>query len=301
MIAKTRSNRFWIAALLTSASLPSSAAVVFSALIEGMWTVHYQETIDSPPRQVRPDGVSGDQTAPRLSPDGKTVAFEVTGEGIYSCSLAQNRQCSKVTHGSHATRPAWQAATGELVFTGFDFSAEQETANFHITTNGRKNTDVLLHQTGIQDYPDVSPDGRRVAYTSSQTLTPLRGTYQVIQQLWLLTPGNGAVEQLIPGNRQDMQPRWSPDGKQLAFASNRNGQFDIWTVSDDGSDLKRLTNQPESETWPAWSPDGQMLLYTRIANARHELWLIDKDGSNTRPHQPFGKDLPIQIRDPDWR
>ena len=54
---------------------------------------------------------------------------------------------------------------------------------------------------------------------------------------------------------------WSPDGRRIAYAWNRDGNFDIWVQSIDGGDPTRVTSSPVDERQPAWSPDGQRLVF----------------------------------------
>jgi len=64
---------------------------------------------------------------------------------------------------------------------------------------------------------------------------------------------------------RDRFARWSPDGRRVAFYSDREGGYEVWSVDRDGSDLRRLTHDPErgSARFPIWSPDGRLLLYSR--------------------------------------
>ena len=57
-------------------------------------------------------------------------------------------------------------------------------------------------------------------------------------------------------------PAWSPDGKSIAFASNKDGEFNIYTINPDGTDLKRITTQTGNELEPNWSPDSKTIVYT---------------------------------------
>jgi Tol biopolymer transport system component len=159
----------------------------------------------------------------------------------------------------------------------------------------------IIQQTGIQDFPDVSPDGSRLAYTSWLTVMPYRGRVRVVQQLWTLNLVRGEAGQLLLSNASDIHPRWSPDGKRLAFSSNRTGRYEIFTVGADGIGLQQVTGGPGDKTWPAWSPDGQRILFTHVQEGRSGLSFVNLGSGEILPHEPFGADANIQLRDPDWR
>jgi len=156
-------------------------------------------------------------------------------------------------------------------------------------------------QTGIQDDPDFSPDGRLLVYTVAQTVSVHRAGVQVVQQLWVADLGTGLARQLLPGTARDIHPVWAPSGRELAFASDRSGQFEIWTVKADGGGLRRLTSGSGGKTWPTWSPDGRSIMFTLVREGQQSLWLVDADGANPRPFEPFGRGSGVQLRDAHWR
>lgn len=62
----------------------------------------------------------------------------------------------------------------------------------------------------------------------------------------------------------DRYPRWSPDGKKIAFTSDRTGRYEIWTMNADGTDLRQFSfNSPGDTSFPLWSPDGARILFNR--------------------------------------
>ncbi|MCB2263771.1 MAG: hypothetical protein LGR52_12675 [Candidatus Thiosymbion ectosymbiont of Robbea hypermnestra] len=284
------------------------AALVFSVLEDGVWQLYHQVDFDAPPQRIPAQSVSGDKGAPRLSPDGKRVAFEVTGAGLYVCSVQGEETCRQVSvEDGYPRRPTWNPHTGDLAFSHYVFAADREVATIKLASDDLASIRPLIAQTGIQDFPDMAPDGRRLAYTSWLTLMPYRGGISVVQQLWTLDIDRGKAGQLLLSNAGDIHPRWSPDGSRIAFSSNRTGRYELWTIGADGADLRRMTDGPGDKTWPTWSPDGTRILFTHTQTGRSDLSLVrvDKSKGNEkseiRPYRPFGADSGFQLRDADWR
>jgi serine/threonine protein kinase/Tol biopolymer transport system component len=73
----------------------------------------------------------------------------------------------------------------------------------------------------------------------------------------------------------EAQPTLSPDGRSVAFVSNRSGQWDIYVGLVSGGNLVRITNDPNVEIWPRWSPDGTRLLFSRLnAKGLTDVWVV---------------------------
>jgi dipeptidyl aminopeptidase/acylaminoacyl peptidase len=77
--------------------------------------------------------------------------------------------------------------------------------------------------------------------------------------------------------------RGSSDGQtasRIAFASQREGNFELYTMKPDGSDVRRLTDNPASDLQPAWSPDGQRIAFTSNRSGNSDIWVMDADGTH---------------------
>ena len=85
----------------------------------------------------------------------------------------------------------------------------------------------------------------------------------------------------------DTQPSWSPDGKRIAFRSDRDGNDEIYVMDIDGDNPQNLTNDPNDDSSPSWSPDGKWIVFSsnrdgnRDGNrANYEIYVMDNDGNN---------------------
>lgn len=108
--------------------------------------------------------------------------------------------------------------------------------------------------------PQPSPDGTQVAYVVGNFDEAKNEAHTAI---WLASLADGQCRQLTSGETQDMQPRWSPDGTQLAFVSVRHeGKPQIFLIPVAGGEARRLTNVADGATSPLWSPDGTQICYT---------------------------------------
>jgi dipeptidyl aminopeptidase/acylaminoacyl peptidase len=110
--------------------------------------------------------------------------------------------------------------------------------------------------------PRLSPDGTRVAFVV-RTIDAEKNQYRA--HLWLAdtAPGTAAARQFTTGEVTDSAPRWSPDGRQLAFLRARDKLTQIWLIPADGGEARPLTSLPEGSFGaPAWAPDGARLAFT---------------------------------------
>src|SRR5262245_9708417 len=101
----------------------------------------------------------------------------------------------------------------------------------------------------------ISPDGRQVAYVVNAIDKNLnRGK----RSIWVVATDGGEPRQLITSDKNDDTPRWSRDGKQIAFLSTRGGATQIYVANSDGSNARKITDVPAGVREFLRSPDGKM-------------------------------------------
>ncbi|HXG72068.1 MAG TPA: hypothetical protein VNJ04_15775, partial [Gemmatimonadaceae bacterium] len=120
---------------------------------------------------------------------------------------------------------------------------------------------------------DVSPDGRSIVF-------------DLVGDIYTLPITGGAATLLLGGPAYEMQPRFSPDGRRIAFTSDRDGLTNVWTSDVNGRDLRQVSKDKDREVSnPAWTPDGQYLVNRKhFRNTRSlgsgEMWLYHMSGGN---------------------
>lgn len=113
--------------------------------------------------------------------------------------------------------------------------------------------------TGVSD-PRVSPDGRTIAY---EVWSVDRDANEYRSAIWLV-PGDRSTppRRFTSGTKRDTSPRWSPDGRHLAFTSNREGEHSqLYVMSVTGGEPRRLTDLKEDVSAPVWSPDNATIAF----------------------------------------
>jgi len=115
---------------------------------------------------------------------------------------------------------------------------------------------------------DVSPDGKTIAF-------------ELLGDIYTLPIEGGQAKLIAGGMAFDSQPKFSPDGKWIAFLSDREGSENIWVMRPDGSEVKQVSKDPNNEfASPSWSPDGNYIFVSKagFGITTYEVWMYHVRG-----------------------
>lgn len=139
----------------------------------------------------------------------------------------------------------------------------------------------LTHGSCSINWPNWSRGSGLIAYQQDEDGNECYNLYTV-------SPADGSVRKLTEFERSDRFRyfSWSPDGRYLAFDSNWEGSFDIYTIKADGTDLQRITSGSEQYYGPGWLADGQRLRFGAVTTfgigADTKTWIVNRDKTGLR-------------------
>lgn len=184
--------------------------------------------------------------APGLSPDGKHVLLERTHE-------EESAAC-----GLPACVQIWIADAGggrERPLTAKDEDAEGAT---------------------------WSPDGERIAFSKRDLEREGDDVTDSQTDIYVMNPDGSDETRLTDLVGAELDPTWSPDGKQIAFSTSTGKEGDIYVMNSDGTELTRLTDLAGVEIEPVWSPDGERIAFSTEWIDRADVYVMNSDGSELR-------------------
>lgn len=121
-------------------------------------------------------------------------------------------------------------------------------------TGGRRITAEDIYQLKLASEPQFSPDGRQVAYAVT-TIEREKNDYR--SSIYVTGADGARTRRLTRADAKDSTPRWSPDGKHIAFLSNRAEKPQVWLLRADGGEAWQVSKLEDGVGGFAWSPDGQ--------------------------------------------
>jgi serine/threonine protein kinase/Tol biopolymer transport system component/Tfp pilus assembly protein PilF len=211
------------------------------------------------------DGTTTDSN-PVWSPDGKFLYFSSNGGGSVNIWRVPIDEKSGAVSGPPEAVTTIGAATSALQLSfardvgKLAYIAQDEIRNLRKISfdpsRGRATSEPSPITRGSMQlwFPDASPDGE---WLTSYSMGNQR-------HIFILRTDGSELRDLTDDTFRHFWPRWSPDGKRIAFSSRRSGNYEIWAINRDGSGLQQLTRDHASPGahYSPWSPDGKRIAYS---------------------------------------
>jgi TolB protein len=217
----------------------------------------------------RPDVDASGSTSPAWSPDGESIAFShLPGSGteeadgvivVMSADGRDRKQLTRHADGPEVVfdmHPAWSPDGSLIAFTRATFAPDGELRIAIHTVDPAEGRERLLIEDAGE--PAWSPDGRSFAFTSIRDRTGKTCFHDCTTsgEIYVARADGTALRRLTTSQADDRSPSWAPDGRRIAFVSDRSNREDheneIYVVRPDGTDLRRLTTNEVWDLEPAW-------------------------------------------------
>ena len=232
------------------------------------------------PRQI----TFGNQGAedPAWTADGREIVYSpgsIVEGPLENCRFGArgraepNRNVSQTWRTTFPSPRFRGADTASLMYIGFGHTSIWRMAAPSLEGKGLRSLNQptpLISSTRNDETPQFSPDGRKIAFTSTRS-----GSLEV----WVSdADGSNAVQVTSFGGPGVATPRWSPDGGRIAFDSNAAGEFDIYVVGASGGRPRRMTTNPANDGNPSWSHDGRWIYFDSARTGQQQVWKMSANG-----------------------
>jgi len=210
-----------------------------------------------------------------LSPDGQRLAYRIwdrDNRGIWGLDLSEGNSWPW-TELDQAARPSWSPDNQNIVVASHHEPGEQWR--------------LYRSDTGFASLPRESgdSDGATPAWLAGDKIVH-RACSPGGCGLYVMRSNGSNLLRLTAGEN-DRAPAGSPDGGQIAFMSDRDGNWEIYIINVGGTGLRRLTNNASSDGLPAWSPDGRRIAFVTDRDGPWFVWAMRPDGSEQRELFPL--------------
>ena len=296
----------------------AQAKIVFSSDRDGNWEIYVMDADGGNQRRLTNN--PGRDRSPSWSPDGKRIVFVSNKDGhvrndrptaeIYVMDADGGNQRNLTNNPDRDISPSWSPDGKRIAFVSdraVDGGEAVHNYEIYVMDADGGNLQRLTNNLTEDEYPSWSPDGKRIAFSARRDghfENELGITYEIY-----VMDTDGENEQRLTENRNnDWNPSWSPDGKRIAFMSDRKGDavsFDIYIMNADGGNQQKLTNNRGWDGSPSWSPDGKRIAFMSYRDRNRvghntEIYVMDADGGNLQnlTNNPHADASPAWLNSP---
>ena len=260
---------------------PDGKFIAYTSNREGQPKIFIMNSDGSNPRRLTEDNRI--EMAASFSPDGKSIAYfsRSTDKPVVDLRITEIETGNSVSVAANGdekgpTAPRWSADGGKLAFLAKDGRYNDI---WVVNRNGENARAISkeFNKNGKAD-PEFSVDGESVIYVAD-----MRGSMHLLTTD--ITTGK-TRDLTLDSKAVNHGPRWSPDGKMIAFASTRDDKFnaasDIFVMNADGTQVRNLSKNPHEDYHPQWSADGKSIVFTSLRTGTAQVFAVDIGAETTR-------------------
>jgi serine/threonine protein kinase/Tol biopolymer transport system component len=278
--------------------LPGGKAVLFAGGPTGINSINSQVAVQLLVTGERRNLIQG--TGPHYAPSGHLVYAQ--GGSLMAIPFDSKRLTATgaavpVVEGVLQSLSSGAAqysfsATGSLVYVSGDLQSAAQSKLVWVSRNGAEQPAAA--PAHVYMAPRLSPDGRRVGLSILDREA----------QVWLYDLSRETLTRLTFEGNANLNPVWTPDGKQIAFESNKEGPLNLfWQLADGSGGLERLTTNEYIHAPLSWSPDGQLLAFIEVnLTTGLDIWVLRLSDRKAQPflRTPFNEGAPRFSPDGHW-
>lgn len=201
---------------------------------------------------------------------------------LTACSSSTSFQAGSTTENGQSaqatTAPSFASTASQGRFVGLYGTVDDTTWSTEGSDGQASMMQVSFATEGADFDPEVDPSGEFLVYASTQ--------HAAYADIYRKKVDGNTVVRLTADPAEDVMPTVSPDGKWIAFSSNRSGNWDIWMMPFTGGPATQVTFEADHELHPSFSPDGTQLTYCRknARSDRWEIWSFDLNSPGVRTY-----------------